>query len=458
MANRFLVPSSAFTRIDKSFATQFRAPIKHTLTSDDLTLDDFPFVARLEAENASRHLIIPSGNAQLDGDWAVSLDGNGDYLSVSDSADWDLGLTPATVEAYVKFDSFPNIPSEGDEFRIIGEGLGVSGNGPFYSGWSLVYDHTNSKLFFKSYDGVGYDKFVSWSASVGVFYHIAVCRNGNNLMFFVNGIQIGTTQNVSGVDYSRNTSNGIQIGIFKYGSAPQTSYLDGSISRIHVSKGISRYTGNFTPPVRTEPIITDEYTVLALEFDGISTSTRIVDSANPDNATAPVLLPDTGGNDTDANPQNSPLYYSVGGPKLVLDGVNKYLTATLVQSQPFTVYMVADVAADTVAQTLFGDANAFIQLTADEYLLANAGTPLSDTIDHSGTRHVFAAVFNGASAELLVDGVSVASGNVGAGALAAFGIGARNDGNSPAAMDFYALFITNTTFSNLLNSVIMDKY
>jgi len=71
--------------------------------------------------------------------------------------------------------------------------------------------------------------------------HIAVSRSGNDFRAFLNGTQIGSTVTSSVVLES---TRGLEIGTFN----GNPSGFGGAIEQLRFTKGIARYTSNFTPP------------------------------------------------------------------------------------------------------------------------------------------------------------------------------------------------------------------
>jgi len=130
-------------------------------------------------------------------------------------------------------------------------------------------------------------------------------------------------------------------------------------------------------------------------------------------------LPDTSGNGEDAvqaTGANQPTYNSSG--YVTFDGTDDYLAnTTLTQAQRFTMYIVANVSADTVAQIMFGDTTAYVGLASTEVMQAYAGNFVGPELFVSGAKKLFAVDFNGASSTLYVNGASVATGDIGAGGL-----------------------------------------
>jgi hypothetical protein len=88
---------------------------------------------------------------------------------------------------------------------------------------------------------------VSWTPSLNVWYHVAACRSGSNLRFFVDGTQQGATQTVSGTIWS--DTRDLSIGSDSINVPSFTGFLDD----IRITKGVARYTSNFTPPAAALP-------------------------------------------------------------------------------------------------------------------------------------------------------------------------------------------------------------
>lgn len=77
--------------------------------------------------------------------------------------------------------------------------------------------------------------------SVNTWYHIALTRKGTDLRLFVNGTQTGSTATNS----TNMSTQRLYMGIHTDGSSNR---LYGFIDEIRVTKGVARYTSNFTAP------------------------------------------------------------------------------------------------------------------------------------------------------------------------------------------------------------------
>ena len=195
---------------------------------------------------------------------AASFDGAGDYISVPDSNDWNLGAGDFTIDFQVKF-----ISDTGDH-AIVGQFVDVNNN------WGVWFDGGERMRFLCNVGGV--TKAYLWGAfnpDPNVWYHIAIVRNGSNAYVFSNGTALSLTTATSfGTNEMGNFATDLKIGAW-----PGYS-LNGQLDELRISKGIARWTSNFTPS--TTAYESDAYTSLLLHMDEQATNT-IVSSYNPIN-------------------------------------------------------------------------------------------------------------------------------------------------------------------------------
>jgi hypothetical protein len=222
---------------------------------------------------AAAKTVTANGNAKIDtsqskfGGASGSFDGTNSYLSASDSNDWYFGTGNFTIDFWVRFNS---LPSSGTVAVFYDQATDI--NNVF-----KVELYNNSGTYQWYFVGVsGGTTFVSIGAnaaapSLGTWYHIAFVRSGNSWYIFQAGTQVGSTGS-SSASISDN-SGLVYIGL----NAGTTMYLDGWLDEFRVSKGVARWTSNFTPP--TAPYVSDSYTVLLLHMDGTNGSTTFVDSS-----------------------------------------------------------------------------------------------------------------------------------------------------------------------------------
>lgn len=191
--------------------------------------------------SASNHSITAYGNAQIDtsqskfGGASLLLDGDGDYATVPDSDNWDFGTGDFTIDFWARFNAL-----SGGGFASF---IDVS-NSVEDLGVQVLYPHGGGPGYIQiRFGGTVYN--FTQTLAINPWYHIAVTRNGNNMYLFLNGTQVGTTQDVTGKDITGLTL-GVCIGAEFAG--PGAYPFNGWIDEMRISKGIARWTSNFTPP------------------------------------------------------------------------------------------------------------------------------------------------------------------------------------------------------------------
>lgn len=183
------------------------------------------------------------GNAQIDtttvkyGTGAMKFDGSGDYC-VGPNQPWiNFGSGDLTIECWVRFNSVASTQMFVSSNYNASTGAG---------GWTFGYRADNTTLIFSVNANVQYGK--TWSPSIDTWYFVTVCREGTSLRFFVDGTQIGTTSTSSD-----NISGATTLMVGSNLTTPQ--YLNGYIDDLRITKGVARYTSNFTVPSKALPNI-----------------------------------------------------------------------------------------------------------------------------------------------------------------------------------------------------------
>lgn len=161
------------------------------------------------------------------GSGALTLDGNGDYLTLPADSAFQLGTGDFTVECWVYVN--PGNTNQGlFTFGGTSSGLAVA----VLSGtWRL------------STAGAGGDEM--GSVVTEEWQHLAVCRSGTSLRMFINGTQLGSTLTNS----TNLTDNQLKIGYYYSNFYAITAKVD----EFRVTKGVARYTAAFTPPTAAFP-------------------------------------------------------------------------------------------------------------------------------------------------------------------------------------------------------------
>jgi len=198
--------------------------------------------------SSSRHTISTAGNptfstTKVFGSHSVYFDGTGDYLTAPNSPDWDFGSSDFTIDFRLNFTTKP----AGDYPQLVTKWDGGSAN---KKAWSIYYNvNTNALVFEHSTNGsTGVVLQVGWVAALSNWYHIAVVRDSSDLVFYINGTRQGDVQTI-GINSIYNSDTDVHIGTaFVNGSSSATSEFNGYIDELRISKGIARWTSNFTPP------------------------------------------------------------------------------------------------------------------------------------------------------------------------------------------------------------------
>jgi len=192
-------------------------------------------------DNSGKNDIETVGNAQVStsvkkyGTGSISFDGTGDYFATPSSVNTQFGTGNFTIEGWVYFNSVA-------AGQIIV--CNYLTNTPF--GW-LLYTASGSLVCYLGSTGSTWNiasGISVGSISTGIWYHFALVRNGSTFTPYLNGIA-GTTATSSSALYE------VTPRVFAGGNGNE--YFNGYIDDLRVTKGVARYTANFTPPTAAFP-------------------------------------------------------------------------------------------------------------------------------------------------------------------------------------------------------------
>ena len=205
------------------------------------------------------------GTAQLStaqykfGTASLLVDGNLDYVTYPDSASWNFGTGNFTIDMEVR-----KVDTAQDEFL-----MGQRDDDNNY--WYLAYSGGGLRMRWR-YGGVTKGDYVgSTTLAVDTWYHIVFTRNGTNAYIFLNEVPLSL------VEYTPFSTNdlGDYAATLNIGSAMEGAgryYWNGYIDEVRISKGIARWTSNFTPPTRAYGTVTTEITPNQLSADTFQTN------------------------------------------------------------------------------------------------------------------------------------------------------------------------------------------
>lgn len=166
------------------------------------------------------------------------LDGTGDSIDTGASSDFDFGTGDMTIEMFVYRDGLQAQFTGLISLAYVGDS----------TGWTLYFtDGSGNKVGLVSKITGVWAININSSINLPVAWtHFALVRYGATMSMYFNGSSVGSW-NLGGNNFN---SSGHGIGIGKaYISVAGT--FKGWIDEFRVSKGIARYTGNFTPPEKS---------------------------------------------------------------------------------------------------------------------------------------------------------------------------------------------------------------
>jgi hypothetical protein len=195
--------------------------------------------------SGSSHTISANGGVNTSSDFvkfgttSAEFDGLGSVgnssLSSADSADWNMGSSNFAIDLW--FRNWPALfPTGGDKVALY-EQYDDSDN---YYGIYLTVG-TNTTISFEVVSSGTEHVSISHETTTTGWKHIAATRSGNTFTLYLNGTSVGTDTYAGALP---DLSSIITIG---YGSET-ASYMDGYIDELRITKGSSRWAGNFSVP------------------------------------------------------------------------------------------------------------------------------------------------------------------------------------------------------------------
>ena len=177
-------------------------------------------------DSAENNPITAYGNAKIQtagGQYGL-FDGAGDYLSVARGAGWGLG-SEFTIECFVSFAS--------TAYQcLVGQWEGVTGSN---NAWVLQYLAGNLYFTFSSSGVVLYNRFVSFTPTIGQRYYLVAEQEATPYFrFYIDGATVFAENSPSSIYASSNQD--LQIGKLNGYSAD----FDGKMFGIRISP-IARY-------------------------------------------------------------------------------------------------------------------------------------------------------------------------------------------------------------------------
>ena len=178
------------------------------------------------------------GNAQVDtnikkyGTGSMKFDGSGDYLTILNLDGFQFGTGNFTVEFWL----YAN--SSSTTHGLIAASLTGSGY------WaSLIF---SGLIYWQSPNGATNLLSASYSGYYDTWTHVAFVRNSGTTKLYLDGIEKASASDATNYN---GASGFYDIGRDQDNSAFLTGYIDD----LRITKGVARYTANFTPPTKEFP-------------------------------------------------------------------------------------------------------------------------------------------------------------------------------------------------------------
>ena len=168
------------------------------------------------------------------GDYSMSFDGTGDRLTLYDDETFNLSGVASTIEMWFYCNSI-----DATEQMLISKHTNGSG-----LSWTLAVTSTYCRTVT---NGGTITLTSNTTITAGVWHHIALVADGTTLKHFLNGTQIGTIN----ATLSNESPMRVVVGANSWNSPDR--HFNGYIDDLRITKGVARYTANFTPPTAELP-------------------------------------------------------------------------------------------------------------------------------------------------------------------------------------------------------------
>lgn len=182
---------------------------------------------------------LSTSTVKFSGTTSIYLDGTGDYLAAPpppSCMSGELGTGDFTIEYWM------NASAAGTYATVVGT-QSIAGNSTagiwrasnrFNGANGIYFNYTNGGSFIDL-------TFSTTNYNDGAWHHVAFVRSSGTLKAYVDGTQVGSAQSVT---QSLSSNQRMYVGY----NVQDNVYYTGYISDLRITKGIARYTTNFTPP------------------------------------------------------------------------------------------------------------------------------------------------------------------------------------------------------------------
>ncbi len=162
-------------------------------------------------------------------------------LEVARSPDFEFDTANFTLEMRVR-------PSAlGGTQGLLSFYESCAGGGGNIKGWLLYVSGT--KVVFNRGNGADQPFAFATNLANNTFHHLALVKTGSTVSLYVNGVKDANVMTLTGTYLPTNSNNGASVTNLRVGSihTVNTGGFLGNLDEIRISRGVARYTGNFTP-------------------------------------------------------------------------------------------------------------------------------------------------------------------------------------------------------------------
>jgi len=181
--------------------------------------------------------VITSTTQKKFGTASGYFDGGGSYLNTADHADWSLSNGAFTIDFWVRF---PVLPVTNAQHYVISQITDSSNEFHISVGDSAGQKYW--RMFMAETGEADLNFSCNTTLVADTWYHIAVVRNGNAFNIYQDGVSLGSTTSTRTFP---NYTEPLEIGRLNVAS---TLYFMGFLDEVRWSKGVARWTADFTPP------------------------------------------------------------------------------------------------------------------------------------------------------------------------------------------------------------------
>ena len=206
---------------------------KIMLHGDEAPLVDSELTPKSLTLNGS---IARSATESKFGGYSIYVNGTNQTVTVPDSVDWDFGTGDFTIDFWFKVESY----TAWDIVMHCGNGSANAN-----TNWHISFNDSNQirLTIFETDTPVSVINTTN-VVTDGLWHHYAGVRSGNSTMVAIDGT-FGSTADVTGKDVRFLSSSIVTVGAIWGGIQAPNVYID----ELRISKGIARWTSNFTPEI-----------------------------------------------------------------------------------------------------------------------------------------------------------------------------------------------------------------